>query len=527
MRTQPRPVVRDSRAAAAAAEQNYARGMLVHSLGDAPVRVRQLSCGWVECLHPPSQRTYYWEPRSGITSWELPDGVVDDEAQEDGGMEGRIGADAEGMLPLPKKSDPFGRKRFLFLWHLRAGTATCSSCLELHVSRTPPQQLLQESMLRLMGCDKAALCAKPRVQWRGEDGIDSGGLTKDWFHEVSRALVMPELGLFRRTPSQEADEYEIDARWQQGDSQAYRFAGRLAAKAVYERACLDFSFARYIVKELVGQTAGMNDLKSLDPQHFNGLMWLLKNPIRAPGDDNVDDSAAKSDAKDNGDDSAVEIDQNFTAMVEIMGSMQEVELIRGGANKRVTEDNKRDYVRCAVRFRMGGPVSAQLKALKDGFHDVIPPRALKAFTPDELSLLLTGKSSVDVGEWRRGAVYRGFEDDVVKQVCVGKGEGGTSIENLHRDAQHIEWFWRTLSGLSEVERRNVLRFCTGTTRIPLDGFDPPFTVTKAGDNSPDLLPTSHTCFNQLVLPCGYTEESKMRDKLLFSVQNGQQGFFMS
>lgn len=37
----------------------------------------------------------------------------------------------------------------------------------------------------------------------------------------------------------------------------------------------------------------------------------------------------------------------------------------------------------------------------------------------------------------------------------------------------------------------------GTEKIPLDGLEPPFTLTAS--NAPaDSLPKAHTCFNQLV-----------------------------
>ena len=74
------------------------------------------------------------------------------------------------------------------------------------------------------------------------------------------------------------------------------------------------------------------------------------------------------------------------------------------------------------------------------------------------------------------------------------------------------------------ERGAVLRFVTGTSRVPLDGFDPLFTVssTTAGD---DALPSTHTCFNQLVLPI-YSTARVLRERLLYAVSETE-GFHMS
>ena len=43
---------------------------------------------------------------------------------------------------------------------------------------------------------------------------------------------------------------------------------------------------------------------------------------------------------------------------------------------------------------------------------------------------------------------------------------------------------------------------------------------------PDTLPTSHTCFNQLVLPDCYASDAVLREKLLFAVENAE-GFHLS
>jgi hypothetical protein len=55
-------------------------------------------------------------------------------------------------------------------------------------------------------------------------------------------------------------------------------------------------------------------------------------------------------------------------------------------------------------------------------------------------------------------------------------------------------------------------------RIPLDGFDPPFNITKSSDESPTCLPVSHTCFNMFVVP-DYHSYQQFREKVLFAIMN--------
>ena len=55
--------------------------------------------------------------------------------------------------------------------------------------------------------------------------------------------------------------------------------------------------------------------------------------------------------------------------------------------------------------------------------------------------------------------------------------------------------------------------------MPLDGFDPPFTLTRKEDVAQEdvdgMLPTSHSCFNQLVLP-EYSSVKVLKEKLLYA-----------
>ena len=79
--------------------------------------------------------------------------------------------------------------------------------------------------------------------------------------------------------------------------------------------------------------------------------------------------------------------------------------------------------------------------------------------------------------------------------------------------------------MDDADRAQVLKFATGCPRIPLDGFNPPFTIVKS-TYAIGSLPTSHTCFNQLVLPV-YLDKSKLEEKLMFAIRHSQDGFQMT
>lgn len=128
-----------------------------------------------------------------------------------------------------------------------------------------------------------------------------------------------------------------------------------------------------------------------------------------------------------------------------------------------------------------------------GFTEIIPTEDVSVFTPHELLLLLNGKSVVVTAEMQVACRYTGGYD---------------------KDSETIQLFWVTFDLLTQEQRRAVLKFATGASRVPLDGFDPTFTLTRS-EFDRHALPTSHTCFNQLVLP-PYTDPMVLKEKLLLS-----------
>ena len=88
--------------------------------------------------------------------------------------------------------------------------------------------------------------------------------------------------------------------------------------------------------------------------------------------------------------------------------------------------------------------------------------------------------------------------------------------------------------------QQLLTFTTGCSFVPIDGLNPPFTIVKSLDgqiaaNSRDgecnqkslnsILPTAHTCFNQLVLP-PYTSLDALKERLEYALENAGSGFHM-
>lgn len=79
---------------------------------------------------------------------------------------------------------------------------------------------------------------------------------------------------------------------------------------------------------------------------------------------------------------------------------------------------------------------------------VIPRHLIEIFEPDQLELLISGITTVDVDELKNATQMSGWKS--------------TDPE--------IAWFWRALRSFSQEERSRFLMFVTSSSRVPLGGF---------------------------------------------------------
>ena len=103
--------------------------------------------------------------------------------------------------------------------------------------------------------------------------------------------------------------------------------------------------------------------------------------------------------------------------------------------------------------------------------------------------------------------------------------------------QVIKWFWEELSRYSMEQRSLLLQFVTGTACLPVGGFaalagstggqmqmgQSPFKIVRAAREQ--VLPMSHTCFNQLDLP-NYRTQAELSTGLNTAISLGASGFGM-
>ncbi|KAJ3217652.1 putative E3 ubiquitin-protein ligase [Dinochytrium kinnereticum] len=334
--------------------------------------------------------------------------------------------------------------------------------LSIHVRRTA---LIEDSLNQLQS-RHIDLKKKLRIEFVQEDGVDAGGLTKEWFLLLVRDLFDPNYGMF-------AFDEDSNLCWFNPatfeNNEEYRLVGIVMGLAIYNSIILDVHLPLACFKKLLGKPVGLDDLKVLRPAFGRGLQQLLDY---------------------DGEDVETVFCRDFVGEYEAFGDIVRVPLIPNGDRIPVTSQNKQEYVDRLVSWILTDSVAKQFDAFKDGFYHVCGGNALSLFGPEEMEMMVRGGNEMDI---------RGLESV-------------TEYEGFHPDEPTIRMFWDMVNNYPSELKRKLLLFVTGTDRIPATGIqNMAFKISCIGEDS-DLLPTSHTCFNQLCLP-RYRSREKLEAKL--------------
>ncbi|KAL2960391.1 hypothetical protein AAZX31_17G036600 [Glycine max] len=322
-----------------------------------------------------------------------------------------------------------------------------------------------------------------------EAGIDGGGIFKDFMENITRAAFDVQYGLFKETADHLLYPNPGSGMIHEQHFQFFHFLGTLLAKAMFEGILVDIPFATFFLSKLKQKHNYLNDLPSLDPELYRHLIFLKHY---------------KGDIS--------ELELYFVIVNNEYGEQTEEELLPGGRNLRVTNENVITFIHLVANHRLNFQIRQQSSHFLRGFQQLMQKDWIDMFNEHELQLLISGSlDSLDIDDLRLHTNYAG---------------------GYHNEHFVMEMFWEVLKGFSLENRKKFLKFVTGCSRGPLLGFrylEPMFCIQRASGNaveeSLDRLPTSATCMNLLKLP-PYTSKEQLETKLLYAI-NADAGFDLS
>ena len=314
-----------------------------------------------------------------------------------------------------------------------------------------------------------------KVEFVGEEAEDEGGVRKEFFMLVIRKLFDVNYGMF--TYNQKTRLFWFNLNSLESKFQ-FELIGTILGLALFNGIILDIKFPMAIYKKLLGIQPGLNDLKECDPDLYKSLSFLVNTK-----DENLKET----------------LDSNFTVTLDVYGEKKIFPLKPNGENIMIDFNNKDEFVELYLNWFFNESIKEFYEYFEIGFYKIFDKKLSKILSPQELELIICGTQNLDFNELQKVAKYEGYESDSIT----------------------VKYLWEILMELNEEEKKKFLFFVTGCDRAPIDGLATlPFVISR--NASIDELPSSHTCFNNLILP-DYQNKECMKNKLMIAL-NYSEGF---
>ncbi|XP_037957944.1 apoptosis-resistant E3 ubiquitin protein ligase 1 isoform X2 [Teleopsis dalmanni] len=389
-------------------------------------------------------------------------------------------------------SETFKDKQDFFYHEVRKFHSSCfHDKLVLKVHR---DKILESSMKATKGFSVSDWCGNFEVTFFGEQGIDWGGLRREWFELICSALFDPRGGLFCSFHDKhQALVHPNSSRSPHLKLKHFEFAGKIVGKCLYEsalggsyRQLVRARFTRSFLAQLIGLRVHYKYFEQDDPDlYLSKIKYILDTDLNT------------TDALE-----LYFVEEIYDSNGQLSKT---IDLIPNGSKVRVTNATKIQYLDALAQQRLCNSVKDEVDSFLKGLNGIIPDNLLSIFDENELELLMCGTGEYSITDFKAHHIANGSSAEFRRVLA---------------------WFWAGVSNFSQTEMARLLQFTTGCSQLPPGGFqelNPQFQITAAPTFG--SLPTAHTCFNQLCLP-DYESYEQFEKSLLLAISEGSEGFGM-
>uniref|UniRef100_A0A8C9VRM0 Apoptosis-resistant E3 ubiquitin protein ligase 1 n=1 Tax=Scleropages formosus TaxID=113540 RepID=A0A8C9VRM0_SCLFO len=373
------------------------------------------------------------------------------------------------------------------LRHMHSKRPRTKTCLK--VSR---HALLDSSLKATRNFSVSDWSKNFEVVFQDEEALDWGGPRREWFELICKTLFDTSNQLFTRfSDNNQGLVHPNPDRPAHLRLKVYEFAGRVVGKCLYESALggaykqlVRARFTRSFLAQIIGLRMNYKYFETDDQEFYKTkVCFILNNDVSEMDLVFAEEKYSKS------------------------GQLEKVvELISGGAQIPVTNENKMHYLNLLAQYRLATQVRDEVEHFLKGLNELVPENLLAIFDENELELLMCGTGDINVQDFKAHAVIVGG--------------------SWHFREKVMKWFWAVVSSFTQEELARLLQFTTGSSQLPPGGFNtlcPSFQIIAAPTHS--TLPTAHTCFNQLCLPT-YDSYEELHKMLKLAISEGSEGFGM-
>jgi hypothetical protein len=164
-----------------------------------------------------------------------------------------------------------------FRWKVSHFRNLCSNnALPQHIKiNCSRETIFEDSFQQVMRFAPQDLRRRLFIIFRGEEGLDYGGVSREWFFSLSQHMFNPMYCLFEYAGEM---NYQLQINPGSGINpehlQYFRFIGRIIAMAMFHGKFIDGGFGMAFYKQMLQKKLTLKDLEDVDPEFYNSLVWI-------------------------------------------------------------------------------------------------------------------------------------------------------------------------------------------------------------------------------------------------------------
>uniref|UniRef100_A0A3Q1GUS9 HECT and RLD domain containing E3 ubiquitin protein ligase 3 n=1 Tax=Acanthochromis polyacanthus TaxID=80966 RepID=A0A3Q1GUS9_9TELE len=330
--------------------------------------------------------------------------------------------------------------------------------LVLHVRRN---HLVSDTLRELTMYSDVDLKKPLKVIFDGEEAVDAGGVTKEFFLLLLKELMDPVYGMFTHYKDSNllwfSDKCFVEQNW-------FHLIGIICGLAIYNSTVVDLHFPLALYKKLLNVLPTLEDFKELSPTEAGSLQQLLDYEGGDVEETFLLNFAVREDAAAGQNKSLIRV---FTESVHVLMCF------------------RKEFVEAYLRYVFSDSAAEQYSAFSSGFLKVCGGEILSLFQPSELMAMVVGNNNYNWEELEKNAVYKG------------------EFTATHPT---VRLFWEVFHEFPLEKKKQFLLFLTGSDRIPIHGMESLRIVIQSTTAEEHYLPVAHTCYNLLDMPRYQTKE---------------------
>ena len=293
--------------------------------------------------------------------------------------------------------------------------------------------ILEDSYNQFLKTPGLNLTRALKIRFINEQVVDEEGVYREWYQCMFKEIISPNKRLFILNPYKclEPNTVLFYPKYSGMRLDLYEFIGKLVVKALADIIFIrNLNINRVLLKSIAKRPIILDDIKYFNLDLYQQLKYIYDTPIK--GNKQLESIRFVWNIRD----------QNNN-------NIQQLELVQGGTNIFLNDDNKRIFIDKVMYVEAVRPYEDQIKYTQKGLFSLIGQEVQGVFSVEELKFLLSGQDEIDLNDWKENTIYKG---------------------EYNQNHPIIRLFWEKISIMNKNEIIKFLEFSTGTGSVPIDGF---------------------------------------------------------